>query len=85
MQRSRQVHIPIGGTVFHDPLFIWNSTFHKQFDPKPFHQILLFVLKLFKREWRSNNRCNKHNKTIVFKVKDGPLIGEINSEAQPNC
>ena len=22
---------------------------------------------------------------IVFKVKDGPLIGEINSEAQPNC
>ena len=24
-------------------------------------------------------------KIIVFKVKDGPLIGEINSEAQPNC
>ena len=22
---------------------------------------------------------------IVFKVKDGPLIGEINSDAQPNC
>ena len=23
--------------------------------------------------------------SIVFKVKDGPLIGKINGEAQPNC
>ena len=31
--------------------------------------------------------CVAHERgiSIVFKVKDGPLIGEMNSEAQPNC
>ena len=47
--------------------------------------ILLVWIGGKKRYGKRPQEVSKLGVSVVFKVMDGPLIGEINSEAQPNC